>query len=118
MVTSLGTSVFGLSFDFRTRHKDFIWLELGICWGISLQSLFWLILILCIDFQPFISPGTIEKVCVGGGGEWWWWGWVVKLKFSVLLWSKPLTLIFGFGLGPSRTIPCIPEPVAPWPLPM
>jgi hypothetical protein len=33
-------------------------------------------LILCTDFQPCRSPGTIEKVCGGGGGGWWWW-WVV-----------------------------------------
>ena len=45
-------------------------------------------LILCTDFQPYMLPETIEKVCGGGGGGWW----VVKRKFSVLLWSKPLTL--------------------------
>ena len=48
-------------------------------------------LILCTDFLPYMSPGTIEKVCGGGGGGGWWL-WVVKPKFSVLLWSKPLTL--------------------------
>ena len=43
-------------------------------------------LILGTDFQPYMSPGTVEKVCGGGGG------WVFKRKFSVLLWSKPLNL--------------------------
>ena len=27
-------------------------------------------LIMCTDFQPYMSNQTIEKVC-GGGGGWW-----------------------------------------------
>ena len=41
-------------------------------------------LILYTDFQPYMSPGTIEKVCGGGGGGGGCWM-VVKRNFSVLL---------------------------------
>ena len=67
MATSLGTSVFGLRFDFNTRNKSFD-LGGGGEFGFSLKYFSLLILRLCIAFQLHVNLGSSNKICGGGGG--------------------------------------------------
>ena len=85
-LTSLGTSVFGLGFDFNTRNESFDLRGGGVRFSLNLFSL--LLLRLCIDIKLHANAGTSKKVC----GGWWWWVVVVICQFSVLLWSKPFYL--------------------------